>query len=675
MQLQADQSINPFLTNDVNGELARRWYRRRSPELHQLYNRRREEPRKRDNRLMVWVGVIIYVCFAGLDYLLIPAVADLTTLCRVTVSITAVVILELMISRGMTARLLEAGCGALILISYVAWLIPASNNPDTIALSYYMIFGAIFMMMCNLFFNLSFFVAAITSVSIFIICLISVNSPELSNYSYSVAFSAFFLSCFATTLYVNWKLNAERYNVFLNALQAEIRQNEVVERGEALLRLSNTDALTGLKNRRAIDERLRAHWGDWQTGKRGFATLLIDIDFFKNFNDHYGHQEGDRCLILVAQSLAELVEQHGATVGRFGGEEFIVLAQMADSEGIAPLAEAIRRSIEDLQLEHVQRPDGDRFVTVSIGAAFSGNQSSGKLERLITEADRALYRAKASGRNCIWVFDPNEPQARDNGEDIATVLQVAIAEGLVSLVYQPIRNVVSGRLEAAEVLMRLKMPDGRMISPMVFIPVAERTGAIMELGRWAIRSACQMLVAEEWLPLLSVNISAVQLKAPGFAISVAAILAETSISPQRMAFEVTEGREIETHPDVLRSIGELKQLGVKLWLDDFGTGFAGLSCLRAIEFDTVKIDRSFLHDTPGPRGVRLLQDIVTLLGNRGHGIVVEGVETERQLGLMRSFGIDCVQGYHVGRPMAADSLRRLCSEEAAASAVRASACG
>jgi EAL domain-containing protein (putative c-di-GMP-specific phosphodiesterase class I) len=184
-----------------------------------------------------------------------------------------------------------------------------------------------------------------------------------------------------------------------------------------------------------------------------------------------------------------------------------------------------------------------------------------------------------------------------------------------------------------------------------------------------------MLLAEDRLPLLSVNISAVQLKAPGFAISVAAILAETGISPQRLAFEVTEGREIETHPDVLRSIGELKQLGVKLWLDDFGTGFAGLSCLRAIEFDTVKIDRSFLHDTPGPRGLRLLQDIVTLLGNRGNGIVVEGVETERQLALMRSFGIDCVQGYHVGRPMSADNLRRLFGEETNAAGAFSQACG
>ena len=663
----------PDVNDLVGPELSRRWYEKHSQPLYRLYDNWREYPRKQETRYTMWMAAAIYVLFSALDLWMIPDAVDQTVVARLGFAALAVLVVEIMIRRRVSAERFEAACGGVIVACYIGWLVPASTSNDATALSYYLIFGAIFMMISNLFFNFSFRTAAVSSLGILSVCIVSVYVPQGMPGSYRIAFAAFYASCFAATLYVNWKLNAERYNVFLNALQADIRQNEVSERNEALLRLSNTDALTGLKNRRAIDERLRAHWGDWQTAKRGFAALLIDIDFFKNFNDHYGHQEGDRCLILVAKALADLVEQQGGTVGRFGGEEFIVLAHMPDSEGIAPLAEAIRRAVEDLQLEHEQRPDGDRIVTVSVGAAFSGNQSCGKLERLITEADRALYRAKASGRNCIWVFDPNEPQAQDSGEDIATVLKVAIAEGLVSLVYQPIHHAASGRLEAAEVLMRLRMPDGRMISPMVFIPVAERTGAIMDLGRWAVRAACQMLLAEPWLPVLSVNISAVQLKAPGFAISIAAILAETGICPQRLAFEITEGREIETHPDVLRSIGELKQLGVKLWLDDFGTGFAGLSCLRAIEFDTVKIDRSFLHDTPSPRGVRLLQDIVTLVGNRGLGIVVEGVETERQLGLMRSFGIDCVQGYHIGRPMSADSLRKVGFTEAKANAAQNSA--
>ncbi|BDA83453.1 diguanylate cyclase [Aureimonas sp. SA4125] len=655
----------PDLNELVASELSRSWYEKHSAELYRRYDTWRELQRKQNTRIMMWVAAGIYVMFAGLDLLMIPDVVVETTMSRILLAVAAIFVVEMMTAGKLSAERFDAICGAVIFACYVGWLAPASASSDTNALSYYLIFGAMFMMISNLFFNFSFVTAATSSLAILSVCIVSTFVPADTSTAYRIAFTAFYTSCFSTTLYVNWKLNAERYNVFLNALQAESRQAEVVQRGEALLRLSNTDALTGLKNRRAIDERLRDLWTHWQTERRGFAALLIDIDFFKNFNDHYGHQEGDRCLILVAKALADLVEQHGGSVGRYGGEEFIVLAQVPDGESIAPLAEAIRRAVEDLQLHHEQRPDGDRIITVSVGASYSGNQTSEKLERLITEADRALYRAKASGRNCIWVFDPNEPLGDENGEDIAAVLKVAIAENLISLVYQPIRNIATGRMEAAEALMRLKMPDGKIISPMVFIPVAERTGAIMELGRWAIRSACRVLQEEEWIPVLSVNISAVQLKAPGFSISVASILAETGISPQRLAFEITEGREIETHPDVLRAIGELKQLGLKLWLDDFGTGFAGLSCLRAVEFDTVKIDRSFLHDTPSPRGARLLQDIITLVGNRGLGIIVEGVETERQLGLMRSSGIDCIQGYHVGRPMSSDSLRRYSGAEGA----------
>jgi EAL domain-containing protein (putative c-di-GMP-specific phosphodiesterase class I) len=201
------------------------------------------------------------------------------------------------------------------------------------------------------------------------------------------------------------------------------------------------------------------------------------------------------------------------------------------------------------------------------------------------------------------------------------------------------------------------MLDGTSVPPSLFIPVAERTGAILELGRWAIRTVCCELLAEEHVRVVSVNVSPIQLKTPGFATSVAAILGETGVAGSRLAFEITEGLEMEMHSDILRCISDLKLLGIRIWLDDFGTGFAGLSWLRLIDFDTVKIDRSFLHDCGTPRGKAMLQDIIALVRNRGHKILVEGVETDEQMALMREFGIDKVQGFHVGRPAPAGSYR------------------
>jgi len=216
---------------------------------------------------------------------------------------------------------------------------------------------------------------------------------------------------------------------------------------------------------------------------------------------------------------------------------------------------------------------------------------------------------------------------------------------------------VSGRVEAVEALMRLKMLDGTLVPPSLFIPVAERTGAILELGRWAIRTVCTELLADDHVPLVSVNVSPIQLKTPGFAASVATILGETGVTGNRLAFEITEGLEMEMHSDILRCISDLKLLGIKIWLDDFGTGFAGLSWLRLIDFDTVKVDRSFLHDCGTPKGMAMLQDIIALVRNRGHQILVEGVETDEQIALMREFGIDRIQGFRVGRPVPAASFQ------------------
>ena len=485
--------------------------------------------------------------------------------------------------------------------AYIGWLCPAITSSLTESCSYYMIFGAIFMMSANLFFRFQFRLSLLTSgLMLAIILCRPVFLPRKRTLPARIR----------DLLHLDFRIHLlcelEPEQGALQRLperpEAKIQQHEATERGQALLRLSRTDPLTGLENRRAVDEKLRDYWSDWQKFGSSFAAILVDVDFFKRFNDCYGHQEGDRCLILVANALSNTVKQYNGSIGRYGGEEFIVLARMDRREQVADLAEAIRRTVEDLALVHEQRRDGMSIVTVSVGAAFTRNQTGAKLEKIIHEADRALYLAKASGRNCARLFDPNDPQSSDESENIAALLKIAVGQDLVSLVYQPIQNVASGRVEAVEALMRLRMLDGTAVPPSLFIPVAERTGAILELGRWAIRTVCRELLVDNHVRVVSVNVSPIQLKTAGFATSVAAILGETGVAGSRLAFEITEGLEMEMHSDILRCISDLKLLGIRIWLDDFGTGFAGLSWLRLIDFDTVKIDRSFLHDCGHPEG-------------------------------------------------------------------------
>ncbi|MEI9400806.1 GGDEF and EAL domain-containing protein [Mesorhizobium argentiipisi] len=625
-------------------------------ELRVLYRAEAQAKRRTEARPGLWMAVAIYLMFSATDLLLIPDVAAYTIIARFFVGITALLILEEQLRRGVATEWLDLTCAGAIIFGYIGWLCPAFTGADKESVAYYMVFGTIFMMSANLFFTFSFKLSIVTSTIIMFILYV-VNYFLPATLTYKMVFGTFYVSCFTFTSYVNWKLNGERYNVFLNALEAKIQHREATERGKALLRLSRTDPLTGLENRRAIDEKLREYWSDWQRLGNGFAAILIDVDFFKKFNDCYGHQEGDRCLIHVANALSDLIKQYDGSIGRYGGEEFIVLTRMDKKERVAELAEAICLTVESLALTHELRRDGISVVTASVGAALTRVQAGAKLEKIIHEADRALYLAKAGGRNCARLFDPTDPQSSDESENIAALLKIAIGQNLVSLVYQPIQDVASGKVDAAEALMRLKMLDGTLVPPSLFIPVAERTGAILELGRWVIRSVCAELLADDHIGVVSVNVSPIQLKTPGFATSVAGILGETGVAGSRLAFEITEGLEMEMHSDVLRCISDLKVLGINIWLDDFGTGFAGLSWLRLIDFDTVKIDRSFLHACGTQKGMAMLQDIVALVRNRGPKILVEGVETDEQMALMREFGIDKVQGYRVGRPAAAGSFQ------------------
>jgi diguanylate cyclase (GGDEF)-like protein len=625
-------------------------------ELKELYRSDGEAARKNATRHGLWTAIIIYVLFWATDLLLTPDVAIYTVVTRLLVGGMALVILELQVRFGAGITWLNRTCAAALVMGYIAWVLPTLGTGYTQSLSYYMIFGAIFMMGANLFFSFRFGLSVATSGAVLAIFLLTLTTFWPSNL-YALAFGTFYISCFIFTSYVNWKLNEERYHVFLNAVEAKTQQREAFERGEALLRMSNTDYLTGLENRRAVDQRLRHYWNEWQGRGRGFAAILVDVDFFKKYNDAYGHQEGDRCLITVATTIKEAIEAYGGSIGRYGGEEFIVLAQIDSQEEVAALAESIRLTVEAKELSHKERRDGTTVVTVSVGAAFTRDQAGAKLEKVIHEADRALYSAKASGRNCVRLFDPDDPFNSDEAENVAALLKIAVEQDLVHMVYQPIEDLASGRRDGVEALMRLKTLDGVMVPPSLFIPIAERTGIILDLGRWAILTVCREVLAGNHAQVVSVNVSPIQLRTPGFAASVAAILYETGVSGGRLALEITEGLEMEIHSDILRCISDLKMLGVQIWLDDFGTGFAGLSWLRLIDFDTVKIDRSFLHDTATQRGRTMLQDIVGLVRNRGPNILIEGVETSEQMALIRELNIDYAQGYHVGHPAPVQDFR------------------
>ncbi|MBA3447126.1 MAG: diguanylate cyclase, partial [Pseudaminobacter sp.] len=341
-----------------------------SVDLRVLYRQDADAARRKAARQGIWISFFVYLLFSITDMLLIPDVAPYTMAARFTVGLIMLPIFEIQFRRNVKADWLDITCAAALILAYLAWLYPALMTELTQSFSYYMIFGAVFMVGANLFFSFRFHLSLISSTMILAAFFLSLYVFPVNEH-YRIAFGTFYVSFFTFSSYFNWKLNKERYNVFLNALEARIQQKEATERGKALLTLSRTDPLTGLENRRAVDEKLRDYWSDWQRLGSSFAAILVDVDFFKKFNDYYGHQEGDRCLIQVANALSNTIEQHNGSIGRYGGEEFIVLARMESREQVASFAEAIRGTVENLALLHEHRRDGMSMVTVSVGAAFT----------------------------------------------------------------------------------------------------------------------------------------------------------------------------------------------------------------------------------------------------------------------------------------------------------------
>ncbi|MFC6742045.1 putative bifunctional diguanylate cyclase/phosphodiesterase [Methylobacterium tardum] len=648
--------------DQLDCEIGKRWFQRRSSILHEAFKAQHaHSTREEMGRACQLVGML-YIAFGAMDALLISDMLPYLMALRVLIGGAYVIGIVAQVRRGVATRILELQCCLGIYVGFVAWLLLAAQSSDANAILYYAGYGLIFMLVANLFFNLSSEFALISSGLITTTFLIWATIFSDSTI-YVICFGSLYVLSFLLTMFLNFKYNRERYRVYLNACRAELRQREIVLRGEELFRLSTTDVLTGLSNRRAIDGVLQELWLAKTTSGQTFGMLLIDVDFFKLYNDRYGHQQGDRCLAALGEVMRSAADRRRYALGRFGGEEFAALFPATSTEQVLAFAEEVRQAVEALQIPHAARRDALSTVTVSIGAAFSADAAGDKPERTVTAADLALYVAKEEGRNRARVFNARMLHGAEGDDLGAETLRSAVADGRISAVFQPIVDVSTGRIWAAEALMRLKDAEGRAISPEAFIPVAERTGVILEMGAWILREACDLLASEPALPIVSVNVSARQIGDPDFVGTVEAVVRAAGIAPSRLALEITESGQISGNPEVARLMDRLSESGIRVWLDDFGTGFAGLTCLSELRFDMVKIDRFFVQSCDTPRGAKLLKNIIDLVGNCSQRPIVEGVEEARQIELVSSFGVDLFQGYHLGRPMSRHELKRRLADQ------------
>ena len=425
-----------------------------------------------------------------------------------------------------------------------------------------------------------------------------------------------------------------------------------------LERLALNDSLTGLANRTLLGDRIRQASARAERGALPPCVLLLDLDEFKTINDSLGHSVGDQILIEVARRLRGVVRETD-TVARLGGDEFAILMPDASED------DALR--VGERALKELQNPVwvGDRAVWAgaSIGLCFGIRGQSA--ENLLRDADTAMYAAKNLGRGNIQVFRPEMHLAARERLQIASELVVAIDQNQLELEYQPILDLHTGSIVGAEALVRWAHPSRGRLLPRDFIPVAEDSGHLIELGHWVLDEAVRQLRrwAEEFPSShvqVHVNLSPVEIRWAGAAEFIRTTLERHGVEPERLALEISETAMMTGDVAILENLLTLKKLSVGIGIDDFGTGYSSISYLRRLPIDTVKLDQTLIADLGFDRQqLAFVTAILGLIDSVHLRAVVEGIETVEQVDLLRELGCDYGQGHYYSHAVSAEMMTRL----------------
>lgn len=428
---------------------------------------------------------------------------------------------------------------------------------------------------------------------------------------------------------------------------------------ELIVRQANFDTLTGLPNRNLFRDRLVQAMSRAQWEGHIVALLFLDLDRFKNINDSLGHSTGDQLIKATATRIGSVLDDND-TVARLGGDEFAVI--LSNARSVFDVEIAAARVLEELARPLVVGGNVEVFSTASIGITVFPSDGNDD-ELLLRQADTAMYHAKAEGGNKLRFFSAHMNEHVARALELESSLRRALEKRQLTLNFQPVidigRNIVSG----CEALVRWNDPERGPISPADFIPIAENTGLIVPLGAFVLEEAClfyqRCISVGLDLPTISVNVSPRQCRDERFIELIRDTLARTGMPPDRLHLEITESVMFdETGSDPIETLHAIRNLGIRLSLDDFGTGFSSLSNLKRFPIDTLKIDRSFIRDLETDRDdLALVEAIVVMAASLGITVIAEGVETEGQCRLLNNLGCTQIQGFHLGRPMPGEQFQ------------------
>jgi len=429
-------------------------------------------------------------------------------------------------------------------------------------------------------------------------------------------------------------------------------RTEITKRKEAELKISHMayhDSLTGLPNRRLLTDRLTELLENRRPDQL-VSVILFDLDNFKYINDHHGHQAGDDLLKMVSNRLRQFVLPH-EVIARLGGDEFVLAIPEVTSK--QELENRCRALIEYMKTPYII-DDQNYYISLSIGATFSPDQGK-TVSELLKNADLAMYESKVREDNSFHMFESHLLTSSLDRLDIESKLINAIENQEFILCYQPKVN-INSQLQGFEALIRWQTPEGRIIFPDEFIPTAEKSGSIFQIGKWVLKSAIRQI--RQWLDMglppmvMGINISPKQFQQDDLVNQIITTIEEYNIPPKLVELEITEGILMDNRVETINKLKRLKEYGIRLAIDDFGTQYSSLSYLKNYPFDILKIDRLFIKDIETDIKARTIIHLIVQLGHRlGMKVTAEGVETEYQLEFLKEISCDYVQGYYFSRPV------------------------
>jgi len=444
--------------------------------------------------------------------------------------------------------------------------------------------------------------------------------------------------------------------VCITGIAEDITARKEVE--EQLLHLAHYDTLTDLPNRTLFYDRLQQSLAHSRREDGTAAVIFIDLDRFKLVNDTLGHAAGDHLLQQAARRLKAKLRASD-TVGRLGGDEFaVILSDLASADDAGAVAQQLMRVLE----QPFELDGREMFITASVGITLFPTDGTDP-DTLLKNADAAMYRAKEQGRNTCQFY-----RAEMNARSVERVslerhLRRALERGEFLLHYQPQLHLKTGQIIGMEALIRWQHPEMGLVSPAKFIPVAEETGLIVDIGSWVLCTACAQNKAfqEAGLPpiTVAVNLSPRQFRQRGLVKSIRAILEDTGLNPRYLELEITESMVMHNAEEVITTLSELEGMRLQLSVDDFGTGYSSLNYLKRFPVHRLKIDQSFVRDIgTDPDDTAIAQSIIALGHSLDLKVLAEGVETAEQLAFLENAHCDEAQGYYFSRPVPAEEVGR-----------------